>query len=94
MNIVSPQQRQQQYGDTALTQTVLLSAVFRGPQSLHMALGAATETTGKKVCPQGFSCMITGMANHLNIHCIVLDFSSRFKRGRESKQLTLSRISY
>lgn len=93
MGTVVPGRGSNSMGTLLLTQTVL-SAVCRGPQSFHMALGATTETTGKKVCPQDFTCMITGMVNHLNIHCDVLDFSSRFKRGRESKQLTLSRISY
>lgn len=64
-------------GTLLLTQTVL-SAVYRRPESLYMALGATTEATGKKLCPQGFTHMIARMVNHLNIHCDVLAFSSGF----------------
>ena len=41
---------------------------------------------GEKLCPQSFTCIITRMVNRLNIHCDALDFSNRFRRGREFKQ--------
>lgn len=49
MNIVNFQQRQKHNRDTAFETGPVLNSVCRGPQSFHMALGARTDTTGRKI---------------------------------------------
>lgn len=54
MNIVSPQQRQKCDRDTAFDPQTVLDSVCRGPRSLHMALGATTDTIGSETLSTEF----------------------------------------
>lgn len=54
VNILSLWQRQKRDRDTAFDTQTVLNSVCRGPWSFRMALGATTDTIGRKTLPTEF----------------------------------------